>query len=235
MTGWRDRIGDPGAASHAPSEPRRPCVVAVAGLPGAGKSTLAAALAAALGGAPILHYDDYEEVPPDPGESMEAWIARGAPVDDIEVPGLAEDLGALVRGEAATGSPGRPLRVGPVPARAPYLVFETLLGRAHPKTGQFIDLLFWIELPLDVALARKLGAQLAAFRAEAASTDALALADHLGRYLRDYPTRIRPPYLVQQGRIAAGADHVLDGMRPVADLVREAAARVLGRAATGPD
>ncbi len=195
-------------------------MIAVAGPPGSGKSTLARALAERLGHAPILSYDDYETMTARPPAEMQAWLARGAPIAEIALPGFAEDLGRLRAGEAV---PAR----GPAPARRPgaFVVLDTLVGRAHPAVAGSVDLLVWIEVPLDVALARKVRRVIA----DSGMRDPRALLGWLDGYLGHYAGFIRASYLLQRSRIEPGADIVLDGLRPAADLAEAAEAEVRRR------
>src|SRR5215469_5017008 len=110
-------------------------VIAVAGPPGGGKTTLVRRLAARLN-APTLHYDDYEQITRRSPAEVEAWLDRGAPADEVPLPGFAEAL-ARLKGNGAR-----------------YIILDFLLGRAHGATAGGIDFLIWIDTPLDIALTR---------------------------------------------------------------------------------
>ncbi|MGX5777349.1 AAA family ATPase [Methylorubrum zatmanii] len=184
-----------------------PFVLAVAGPPGSGKTTLSRALAERLGGAPVLSYDAYEEITGWPPERVAEWLRRGAALDEVPVPGLAEDLARLRRGEPVPdrerGGILRPSRRG----GRPVIVLDTLLGRAHPGTGAQIDHLLWLDLPLDVALARKLRSFTGEARQDPAAAPALLGA--LDAYLGRYDSLLHPTYALQRARIRPGADRIL--------------------------
>jgi uridine kinase len=173
-------------------------VVAIAGIPGAGKTTLAGHVAAAVGNAAILLFDGFEMLTEMPADALAAWRAEGADFSRFQVRGLAEALAALKAGRAVR-EPVSGRLVGP----APLVLFEMPLGRAFPPTRLLIDFLVWIDLPLDVALARNL----AAF----ASADPAPPAEWFANYARDYLTAVRPTLMAQQSVVAPGADLVLDG------------------------
>lgn len=110
-------------------------VIAICGRPGAGKTTLARALAKAFAAELICH-DDFETFTRRGPDVISDWIDRGAPYAEIEAPGLREAV------EMASAT--RPV------------LFDTPLGAAWPKTARFITLGCWLEVDADVALARKL-------------------------------------------------------------------------------
>jgi hypothetical protein len=64
-------------------------VIAVASPPGGGKTTLVRHLSARLGGAPTLHYDDYEQITKRSPAEVEAWLDRGAPAGEVPLPNFA--------------------------------------------------------------------------------------------------------------------------------------------------
>jgi len=178
-----------------------PRVIAVAGVPGAGKSTLARALAATLADADALHMDDYENMTRLPIDAVAHWFRAGADIDAFDFPRLQADL------ERRRAGAGR------------WIVFETQFGRAHRATGALVDFLIWIDTPLDVALARSVRAALARG----------AGADWLARYLEQYVGTVRELLEMQRARVAPGADLVLDGMQAAETLAALAQREVLRR------
>ncbi|MBB5762683.1 uridine kinase [Methylorubrum rhodesianum] len=184
-----------------------PFVLAICGPPGSGKSTLSHALSERFGGAPVLAYDAYEEITGWPPERVAAWLASGAPLNAVPVPGLTEDLAQLRRGEPVPDRErGGTLRLSRRVAR-PVIVLDTLLGRAHPGTGAQIDHLVWLDLPLDVALARKLRS----FTGEGQRDPSAAsrLLAGLDAYLGRYDTLLHPTYALQRERVRPAADQIL--------------------------
>lgn len=197
-----------------------PPVIAISGPPGSGKSTLATALAERLGAA-LLSYDDYEEITGRSPRAIEAWLAGGAPLAEVAVPGLREDLLAL-----RAGAPVRHRPAGRAGRGGGAVVHDTLVGRAHPATADLVDFMIWIETPLDVALARKLRRVVGAVRGR---RDLEGLQGWLETYLGHYEGFVRRAYLLQRDRIAPGADLTLDGLDPAADLADRAAFAIRDR------
>ena len=199
-------------------------VIAVAAPIGGGKTALVRALAARLGNATAIHFDRYEKVTREPVERLHDWIAKGANFDDFNVPGLAEDLKRLKRGESITD----PFTKEETPS-GKYIVFEMPLGRERTETASLIDLLIWVEVPLDVALARKLKEFTSFFLEKQpgdAYRDCLAWMD---TYLDHYLKVVRRVLHIQKARVSAAADLILDGQADVEAMVREATGEILRR------
>jgi hypothetical protein len=179
-------------------------VVGIAGVPGAGKSTLVAALAAALPRAVPLHMDAYDNMTRLPVAELRGWIEAGADIDAFDFPPLQAELQRLKAGEARE-----------------TVLFETQFGRAHRATGRYIDFLLWLDTPLDLALARTLGAVLARG----------TRPEWLRGYLEHYVDPVRGLLEMQRTRVAADADLVLDGRLAPGALAQAALARLGARPA----
>lgn len=194
-------------------------MVAVAAPIGGGKSALVYGLAAALGGAATLHFDDYELATRQSPEQLARWIAAGADFNSLRAPGFADALHSLGRGETiadrAGGEPIRPTR---------FLVLEMPLGRAYAETAELIDYLVWVDTPLDLALARNLRSLTVAALAE--NADPPGFLRWLDAYLGQYMDQVRLILELQRTRVAPAADLVLDGTRTQAELIAEAASRI---------
>jgi len=185
-------------------------VIAVAGPPGGGKTTLARSLSARLGGAPTLHYDDYEQITRRGPSEIAAWLDRGAPADEVPLPGFAEAMLALKQGGAR------------------HVILDFLLARAHRATARHIDWLIWIDTPLDIALARTLRQQVA-LAGKAGPAEAARFVDWLAGYLDSYSAVMHRGYQLQLATVRPHADLILDGKLPPDDLVERAAADILCR------
>ncbi|RZJ20220.1 MAG: uridine kinase [Haliea sp.] len=206
-------------------------VIAVAAPIGGGKSALVDALAAALGDpavgpAPTLRFDDYEHATRQSVEQLSQWLDSGADVNQLEAPGLADDLLAWCEGRpiAARGAALTPAQVRTgiethpvVPGNSP-LVFEMPLGRAWSPTARHIDVLVWVDTPLDIALARRLR-EISADVLQGDPADARRGLGWIHGYLDHYIGTIHAVLQAQRNAVRPGADLVLDGMAGIDSLV----------------
>ena len=124
---------------------------------------------------------------------------------------------------SSRNSNGRP-QIVPGEHRAPVVLFETPFGRLHRATGAFIDLLVWVDTPLELALSRAILKFLVAAQSDQALN---ALPDFVRwqkQYLLNYEA-VRPMYRAQQQALSLSADLTLDGSRPA-----EESANLIGKA-----
>jgi len=193
-------------------------VVSVSGTSGAGKSSLIEKAAARLASAATLHFDDYVTLGNDIAE-IKAWVDGGADLDAITTPGLAENLRQL-RARAAIRLPGSGRRIAP----ADIVILEEPFGRSRRELSALIDFAVFIETPADVALARRLVREIGAGREEPAR-----LIGALDLQLKAYLAAGRDAYLAASRAARDSADLVLDGMRPVSELVETLVGEIIRR------
>lgn len=202
-----------------PPNPDACYVLAVSGPSGAGKSTTVAKLVARLGDASALSFDDYEasSIYPD----MTRWLADGGDPDQFQTPQLSADLRRLRAGTAITlphnGQLVQPARV---------IVLEEPFGRERAELADLIDAVVCIDLPLEIALARKLHRMLSFFLAEQTPD---AFVKHLQFFLPWYIESGRELYRMVQQRVLQHCDLVADGMLPPDALADSIEAALQGR------
>jgi uridine kinase len=199
-------------------------IVAVAAPIGAGKTSLVKAIANKLKDATTIHYDSYEKASEEPVQHLMQWIKNGANFDHFTVPNLATDLRKLKRGESVID----PLTTMEIPSHK-YIIFEMPLGKEHKDTAEYIDLLIWIEIPLDIALARKVreftGIFLAKHKQEMLRDSIL----WLDKYLENYLGIVRDVLQIQKKRVSVKADVVIDGQSDFETMVQLATREILNR------
>ncbi|HOI73407.1 MAG TPA: hypothetical protein PLO63_04595 [Syntrophales bacterium] len=199
-------------------------VIAIAAPVGGGKTSLSTAIASGLGDASLISYDHFEQATRGSAGDVERWIDDGARIDDLNVPGLAEALSRLKRGESAMDPrTGSPITAGR------WIVLETPLGREHAATAPLIDLLVWVDTPPDVALARKIREFTALFPMTGGEHDARAFIAWLGGYLDNYLRIVSRMLQMQRERVPLRADVTLDGRTDFDTLVRQALEAIIER------
>lgn len=131
-------------------------IVAIAGAPGAGKSTIAAELVAALPDAALLPMDGFH-LPQAELRRLGRRERMGAP-DTFDVDGFLEVLRTLRRGQAVT-APGFDRDIEePIPGAlhidAPIIVVEGNYLLHWAGVAPLFDATFFVELPDDIRLER---------------------------------------------------------------------------------
>lgn len=192
-------------------------IIAIAGPPGSGKSSLVRSLVGSLGDAAALSFDHYENITGKPPREIKQWLAGGADFDRFVVPGLAGDLQRLKEGEAITDPVSRELVV----ARK-YVIFEMPFGKAQVATAAFIDRLLWIDLPLDVALARTLREHTGIFIERFPPDKHRECLTWLHGYLDGYLDFVHQVLAVQHQKVRPGADLLIDGRDDLEGMTRKA-------------
>jgi uridine kinase len=200
-----------------PSESEAALVVAIAGPSGCGKTSLVKALAARLDAA-ALFFDDWADDPP----GMQEWAhLPGADFGRWQTPGFSWALAELKSGAPVTVpvlSPSVGLDRSPEVSPTAVIVIEEPFGRLRPEMAGSIDRVFSIDVPLEIALARRLSRQVGGFLAFADAVGAeqapallrqgLASVDE---YLDAYLDWGHGVYVEQLRQLRETSDRVLDG------------------------
>lgn len=202
-------------------------VIAIAAPIGGGKTSLAQAVAAALGDAALLFHDHYESATGRPVDDLVQWLENGADFNAFRLPGLADDLKRLKQGQPVVDPlTRREIRPGK------FIVFEMPLGRAHAETAPHIDLLLWIDVPLDIALARKLREfirEILQDEQPGACRDRLLWVE---QYIAGYVGIVHDVLSVQRDKVRPGADIIIDGRKPMPVMAAAAVESIRRRLAS---
>ena len=202
-------------------------VVAVTAPMGGGKTSLVNALADQINNATAIYCDHYERITEQSAQRIMEWLKRGANADEFMIPQLPHDLEKLKHGESVID----PLTNIVIPSKK-YIIFETNFGRLHRATGRHIDLLIWIETPLDIALARKIKAFTGEFLTQYKPDKPDTCKDHLvwlHGYLDSYLKFVRELLQIQRDRVRGTADIVIDGQRSLESMVDHAATAIVNQ------
>ena len=185
-------------------------VVGISAVGGGGKTAVSKRLTEVLGDSVRLHFDDYDDTNVHP-KDLQRWFADGADYDAYQTPVFTRHLQTLKSGQSICHPVG-----GAVVGPASYVVADAPLGRAHSDSGRFIDLMVFIDTPLDVAMARRTLRDIE--RAMNCTVD--ETLQHVKGELSGYEVQARPIYEHFQDRIRAGSDLIVDGTLSI-DLIVE--------------
>src|SRR5687768_13867478 len=123
--------------------------IALSGPSGAGKSTLIQALSSRLGTAVASRIDDYEATSIYPDTAH--WLAEVADPNMFQTPQFIADVRALRSGGSIFL-----LDSSAVIHPTHFLIVEEPFGRGREQMRDLIDFVVYIDLPLEIALARKI-------------------------------------------------------------------------------
>lgn len=197
-------------------------IIAVAAPIGGGKTSLVKAIADRLGNAATVHFDHYEKITQEPIENMMQWMKNGADFNDLAIPGLSDDLGRLKQGESIF-DPLTNKEISP----EKYIIFEMPLGKEHRDTAKYIDLMLWVEIPFDIALARKVREFTHDFLAEQEPEKHLDCLKWLDQYLYNYLAVTRDILHIQKEKVSVNADIIINGQNSLEAMVKYAEDEIL--------
>jgi hypothetical protein len=210
----------------------KPAIIGICSPPGGGKSSLCRSLAEVFSSSSIIHYDHFQHVTEQSINEVAQWSESGGDYDQLDFPELAHALSQLKLGQGAAD----PLTQQPILA-SDFLLFETPLGRAHAQTGKYIDVSIWIDVPLDVALARVLKDAAENFLTDHGLTQGVAADVNVDlelikkntthflswqvEYINNYSECIRDLLISQREKLLPLADIVVDGSQALSDVVNQ--------------
>ncbi len=124
-------------------------IIGISGISGSGKTTLTKALGIALK-ATTVFWDDYDEHSTGPVDYVK-WYETSRDYSAWHYDSLVEVLNKL-KSEKKTTCPATQKELIPTE----YVIFDAPLGYKHTATGNYIDTLIHIDIPLDIALSRRM-------------------------------------------------------------------------------
>lgn len=196
-------------------------IIAIAAPIGGGKTSLAAAIAGRLGDTELIFHDSYEKATREPVDSLENWLKEGADFNAFSLPGLSDDLRRLKQGKTIVD----PWTHREVSAKK-YILFEMPLGRAHHESARYIDMLLWIDVPLDIALARKIKEYTDEMLKNDKQDSYRAHLQWIDRFVEGYLGVVRDVLIVQKRKVGKDADVLINGQQSIAVMAEEAAKEI---------
>jgi uridine kinase len=189
----------------------RAFVVTVSGTSGGGKTSVVNRVVALLNDAVVLHFDDYVAINNNAAD-IRVWLEGGANPDEFKTPRLPVDLRKLMAGEAIS-LPGDRGVLGP----AEFIIIEEPFGRSRSELAPLVDFAAHLDVPADVALARRIIREIESQQPLGAE----ALIKYVRHELETYLAAGREAYAAAERAAKQSADVVLDGLRSVDELAAE--------------
>lgn len=183
-------------------------VIAVSGMMGSGKSSLAEHLSAMLPDAVVVCEDEFHSTVDRSVDDMRSWLDRGADVAEFDLSRLAAFL------EHTCGPRG----TGPVAGAPQYVILETQFGRQHQTLQPWIDWQCWLDVPADICVMRKVK-QIAIEMAEGGIIRDPAQGLHwIAEFCDSYVDLTHRLFAQQQTEVPKSSDIVLDGRSSLQEL-----------------
>lgn len=177
--------------------------IAVSGPSGSGKSTLTKQLRDKLVDAISFHFDDYASTNKYPDDFVE-WLEKGADPKLVQSPNFNRDLYELVQGRSIK------LPSNQMVKSEKYIIVEEPFGRGREGMAELIDFVVCIDIPLEVALARRIlrGIQ----NAEYSPSETLK---NFEEYLSQYLIVVRNLYQAINSNVMTDCDLIVSGLEPM--------------------
>ena len=186
-------------------------IVGISAVTGGGKTAVTQRLTGVLEDAVALHFDDYDDTNVHP-DDLQRWFAAGADYDAYKTPVFTSHLEALKAGRSVHYPVG-----GALSGPASYVVADAPLGRAHTDSGRFIDLMVFIDTPLDVAMARRVLREID-WEGHRTTDEPL---EYVKSELSAYLVGARPLYEEFQERMRDTSDVIVDGTFSIDAIVEK--------------
>lgn len=180
---------------------------------GVGKSTLVDYLGRTIANSVTLYFDAYHETtiyPPNVYEDLAA--GKEINMKDIESPLFYKDLQLLSRGYEITDPWNRKLNP------ADYIILEEPFGRLRTGMDDIIDFVACIDLPLDIALARRL---LRNLRYDFNHLALDARVEYIESFLDEYLRAGRISYMKLFEEVSSDCDILLNGLLSTEEMAHE--------------
>lgn len=180
---------------------------------GVGKSTLVDHLGKLIPNSVTMYFDAYHETTIYPSNVYED-LASGKEIDikHIESPLFFKDLQLLSQGYEITDPWNRRLKP------AGYIILEEPFGRLRTGMDDIIDFVACIELPLDIALARRL---LRNLRYDFNHLTIDGRVEYIESFLEEYLRGGRVAYMKLFEQVSSECDVLLNGYLSTDEMAQE--------------
>jgi uridine kinase len=177
--------------------------IAISGPSGSGKSTLAKHLKEKLVDAISFHFDDYVSTNEYPDDFF-TWLEKDANPKLVLNPSFNRDLYELVHGRSII------LPNNQMVESEKYIIVEEPFGRGREGMAELIDFVVCIDIPLEVALARRILEEIQ--KTESTPSESLK---NVKEYLSQYLMVVRNLYQVINSNVMVECDLIVSGLEPI--------------------
>jgi len=183
----------------------KPFTLAVSGISGSGKTTVAKTLEKLLFNSKTIHFDMF------PGDFLGKdyceWSEAGADCNEWNLDPIINEVKMLLS------------------KSMDFIILDYPFGKSHRDMGLYIDCSVWIDIPLEISLARKILRDFTRRRKTRRPLKGNA-AEEVSSYLDFYIARHRDTYIRHIETVRPFCNLVVDGTNPPEIIANEIASFV---------
>lgn len=170
---------------------KKPLIIAIAALSGGGKTTIVNELVKRLSSSRAIYFDNYvfENNP----EDFFEWVQNGADYNAWNLDKLENDIKLSLEQDNIS-----------------YLLLDYPFAYKNDMIAPYIDCAFFIDTPLDMAMARRILRDLLQESPEAIKNDLIS-----------YLSKGRVAYMEMLKTIKPNSNYIIDGNLPIEIIVNE--------------
>lgn len=175
-------------------------IISISGISGSGKTTIATALKERLVNAEIISFDN---ITGDwLGRDYCEWSESGADCNEANLSSITDEINRLLK---------EPLD---------YIIVDYPFGKAHREVGSYLNYSVWIDIPLDISLARRI---LRDFTRRSEKRRPLTgnISAEVSSYIDFYLARHRNTYFKHIETIKPSVDLIVDGTKSIDVIVED--------------
>jgi uridine kinase/N-acetylglutamate synthase-like GNAT family acetyltransferase len=184
---------------------KKPLVISISGISGSGKTTVANALNDWIANSKVIYFDN---IPGNLlGRNYCEWSESGADCNEWILTPIIDEIERLSS------------------ESLDYIILDYPFGKTHSKVGAYVDFSVWIDIPLDIALARRI---LRDFTRRQTSRRPLKgnTSEEVSSYLDFFLARHRDTYFRHIETIRSHVDLIIDGTKRPEDIADEILAHI---------
>ncbi|WMT39725.1 hypothetical protein RE628_20360 [Paenibacillus sp. D2_2] len=179
-------------------------IISISGPSGSGKSTLVRQLKNRLSEAIAFYFDDYASTNKYPVDLI-AWLNEGADPKLVMNPDFNRDLNELAQGRSVV----LPINDQLLEPKK-IIIVEEPFGRGREGMGELIDYSVCIDIPLEVALARRVLRGI-----QNANSSPVETLKNVEDYLLQYLMAVGSLYHVINMKVMSECELVISGLDPI--------------------